>query len=115
MKKLIPLVVIAVFSPSLVAGPPPIDVGVARVDITPTYPIRLSGFGFRQTESEGVTQPISAKALAIGRDDPAILIAVDACIWPRALTAELAQRLNKKSGIKPERLAITVTHSHTAP
>src|SRR5690349_595494 len=32
-------------------------VGVAQVDITPTqYPVRLSGFGFRRTESEGVTQ-----------------------------------------------------------
>src|SRR6516225_10149296 len=26
-------------------------VGVARVDITPDYPVRLSGFGFRRTES----------------------------------------------------------------
>ena len=41
------------------------QVGVAKVDITPSYPIRLSGFGFRRTESEGVTQRIWAKALAI--------------------------------------------------
>jgi hypothetical protein len=41
------------------------QVGVAQVDITPDYPIRLSGFGFRRTESEGVTQRIWAKALAI--------------------------------------------------
>jgi hypothetical protein len=50
------------------AGPPKeaISVGVAAVDITPNYPVRLSGFGFRKTESEGVTQHIFAKALAIG-------------------------------------------------
>src|SRR5262245_47722796 len=54
-------------------------VGVARVDITPDYPVRLSGFGFRRTESEGIRQRIWAKALAIGADDdrPAVLIAVD--------------------------------------
>src|SRR5438552_14542884 len=26
-------------------------VGVAKVDVTPSYPVRLSGFGFRRTES----------------------------------------------------------------
>ena len=39
-------------------------VGVASVDITPDYPIRLNGFGNRRAESEGVSQPIFAKALA---------------------------------------------------
>ena len=33
-------------------------VGAAAVDITPDYPVRLSGFGFRRAESEGVTQKI---------------------------------------------------------
>jgi hypothetical protein len=39
------------------------SVGVAQVDITPSYPIRLNGFGFRRDESDGVTHPIFAKAL----------------------------------------------------
>jgi hypothetical protein len=41
-------------------------VGVAQVDITPDYPIRLSGYLARKTECEGVTQRLWAKALAIG-------------------------------------------------
>ena len=55
------------------------QIGVAQIDITPGYPVRLSGFGFRRTESEGVTQKIWAKALAIGdpQEGPAILIALD--------------------------------------
>ena len=48
--------------------PPTTRVGVAAVDITPDYPVRLSGFGFRRTESEGVTQRIWAKALAFDGD-----------------------------------------------
>jgi len=50
----------------------------ARV-LTPKEPIRLHGFGFRRTESEGVRQPIFAKALAFGREqkDAAVLITVD--------------------------------------
>ncbi|MDP1795835.1 MAG: hypothetical protein Q8K78_00055, partial [Planctomycetaceae bacterium] len=92
------------------------SVGVAIRDITPDYPIRLSGFGFRRTESEGVTAAIHARALAIGTDadGPAVLIAVDSTGIPMMVTAEVARRL-APLGVKPERLAITATHTHTAP
>jgi putative membrane-bound dehydrogenase-like protein len=93
-------------------------VGVASVDITPTEPIRLNGFGFRRTESEGVTHPIYAKALAFQSDDqkgPAILIAIDTLGIPDAITQEIAQRLEKKAKLDPTRLAITATHTHTGP
>ena len=42
--------------------------GVASVDITPDYNVRLNGFGHRKSESEGVTAKIYAKALAF-RDE----------------------------------------------
>ena len=41
------------------------SVGVAKVDVTPDYPVRLSGYGGRERESEGIDQHIFAKALAI--------------------------------------------------
>lgn len=91
------------------------EVGVAKVDITPEYPIRLSGFGFRRAESEGVIQKIWAKALVIGKQDPLVLITVDSIGIPRHLRNTLADRLAKKMGLKPERLAICATHTHTAP
>ena len=48
------------------AGEPSVyQVGMARFDVTPEYPIRLNGFGNRRQESEGVGQGIWAKALAI--------------------------------------------------
>src|SRR5580765_4844895 len=57
------------------------SVGVARVDITPEYPVRLSGYGGRRTVSEGVAQKLWAKALAIGsdQDKPVLWITVDNC------------------------------------
>ena len=39
--------------------------GFARVNITPKSPIYLSGYAARTKPSEGVLQPIWAKALAI--------------------------------------------------
>ncbi len=90
-------------------------VGVAKVDITPTYPVRLSGFGFRRAESEGVTQRIWAKALVIDDGTPAVLMTVDNVGIPAAITEEIAARLEKKAKVSRERLAITATHTHTAP
>ena len=93
------------------------SVGVADVDITPNYPIRLNGFGFRRSESEGVTQPIWAKAIAIGTDEekPLVLITVDSLGMRLSMVEEVARRLKAKAGVERERLAITFTHSHTTP
>jgi len=92
-------------------------VGLAKADITPKWPIRLNGFGFRRTESEGVTRRIWARAMAIddGGKEPVLLIAVDILGIPANIRAEIARRLEKKKGLKPQRLALTATHTHTAP
>jgi putative membrane-bound dehydrogenase-like protein len=93
------------------------QVGTAQADITPTHPIRLNGFGFRRTESEGVYHRIWARALAIEDDskEPFLLITVDVLGIPDDIRSELAQRLAKKSDLKPERFALTATHTHTGP
>ena len=92
-------------------------VGAAQVDITPDYPIRLSGYGARQKESEGIDQHIFAQALAIGGDKKrlAILITVDNVAVPAYMREEVAARLAKKAGLRNERFAVCSTHAHTAP
>jgi putative membrane-bound dehydrogenase-like protein len=94
-----------------------LSVGVAAADVTPDYPVRLSGFGFRRAESEGVTQKIWAKALAIGGGEggPAVLITVDNLGIPISMTRDVGQRLAQKAKLDPSRLAITASHTHTAP
>lgn len=95
----------------------PLPVGVAQLDITPGYPVRLSGFGGRRTESEGVVQRIWAKALAFpdATQGPLILITTDNLGVPDEITTEVARRLAAKVGLRRERLTITATHTHTAP
>jgi putative membrane-bound dehydrogenase-like protein len=85
-----------------------IRAGVAQIDITPDYPVRLSGFGGRRTESEGIWRHIKAGALAL---DDVVWLAVDNLGVPSSMTAEVAKRL----GIPVEQLAISCTHTHTAP
>jgi hypothetical protein len=92
------------------------SVGVARVDITPDYPVRLTGFAVRKTESEGVAQRIHAKALAIGTDaeGPAVLVTVDNLGVSDAIRSELLRRL-RNTRLTHDRLAICSSHTHSAP
>src|SRR5262245_53023626 len=109
----------AAFVLALLAAPftvPALDLGVARIDVTPAEPIRLTGYGRRTTNSVGVEQRLWAKALAIGSDaeGPALLLTLDNCGISegtyRALTARMATL-----GVKQDRLAISCSHTHTGP
>ncbi len=94
-----------------------IEVGVAKVDITPTEPIRLSGYRTRREPTAEVDGKLWAKALAFGGDSekPAVLITVDLVGITLKMTDALAARLEKKAGITRERLAVCVTHTHSGP
>ncbi len=94
-----------------------VQVGVAEVDITPDYPIRLSGYGSRRTESDGIIQRIWAKALAIGSDadGPVVLVAVENCGLPDELTEEVSHRVREKTGVSRANFVACFTHTHSAP
>lgn len=94
------------------------DVGVARVDITPEGPIRLAGYGARpKSESNGIIHRLYAKALALGSDaqQPSIFITVDLLGIPGHITAKLAESLSQKVGVDAAHLVICASHSHGAP
>ncbi|MEO5602782.1 MAG: neutral/alkaline non-lysosomal ceramidase N-terminal domain-containing protein [Cyclobacteriaceae bacterium] len=94
------------------------EVGVARIDITPTGPIRLAGYGIRKkTESEGILQPLGAKAMAFGTDaqGPSIFITVDLLGIPANITRKLTDQLSAKIGIDAARLVICASHTHGGP
>src|SRR3954447_14464937 len=96
---------------------PRLDVGVARVEITPDFPVRLTGYVIRPIEWEGIEQRLYARALAVGDDasGPVVLIAVETCALSAHLTGQVAERLRLGAGLPRERLAVCATHTHTAP
>jgi hypothetical protein len=119
---LIGLVAFVTISPSFLAAAEstPVPVGVAVVDITPDYPIRMVGYESRKTESEGIASRLKARALAIGGDDgidggPAVLVAVDNCAVGSKVVEEVAARLNKQAKLQRERFVVCSTHTHCAP
>jgi putative membrane-bound dehydrogenase-like protein len=95
----------------------PLRVGVSAVDISPQHPVRLSGYGFRREECSDVGHRIWAKALAIAGPghELTLLITVDNVGVPGALTTELADRLQRRLQLPPDRLAVSASHTHTAP
>ncbi len=95
----------------------PLSVGVARIDITPDYPVRLHGYGSRRTNAEGVAQHLFAKALAFGtdREGASILFTVDNLGVSGAVTDEVAARLKKRAKIPREQIAVCSSHTHSAP
>lgn len=95
-----------------------IPAGVARIDISPSKPVPLMGYAARAKlpAAADVAAPIHARALAIGGDaDVAIVVTIDNCILPGAVTEQVRQRLGKKIHVPVERIALTVTHTHSAP
>ena len=99
------------------ADAPSLSIGVARIDVTPSGPIRLTGYVARKTESEGVEQRLWAKALAMGtdREGPSILVTVDNCgVGARVIDA-VAERLKQKAGISRDHFAVCSSHTHSGP
>lgn len=94
------------------------EVGVARIDITPDQPIRLSGFGARtNAEADQVLRRLSTKVLAFGSDEqhPSLFITVDLIGIPRRITDKLVEQLSKKAKIEPSQVVICASHTHGGP
>ena len=127
------LVVLLVAIPSLSIARPPrpnssadggtlpenaVLVGMAEIDITPDFPVRLAGYAGRMDEASEVVGRLSGKALAIGGDDgdgPAVLIMLDNCSATAKLTRDVSARLKEKAGVRPDRCVVVSTHTHSAP
>ena len=105
------------WSPVRGAGPR-YQVGAAKVDITPDFPVRLAGYGNRRDEVAKVAQPISARAIAItdrtGKQS-VIFVNVEVCGFSAPWADSIAARITKETGVPRSGIAICATHSHTSP
>ena len=118
------LPVLALFLITFLIGPveclaQKVLVGAARIDITPTRPIRLSGYLVRSRETSKVDQRIWAKALAIGGTQngkgPSLLVSVDNLGVPDELVTAVADRLRAEDGVRREQFVVASSHTHSAP
>ncbi|MFN7925095.1 MAG: neutral/alkaline non-lysosomal ceramidase N-terminal domain-containing protein [Bryobacteraceae bacterium] len=91
--------------------------GAAAVDITPTESIWMAGYASRTKPSEGVRQPIFAKALALRDDSGAtsVMVTLDLVGIRRNMAEAIATRAQKNLGIARERIIFNASHTHSAP
>ncbi|MCI0492014.1 MAG: hypothetical protein L0Z07_03650 [Planctomycetes bacterium] len=90
--------------------------GAAVVDVTPAqFPVFVNG-GMLSSSASKATSPLYARAIVLddGRERLAIVVA-DSCMMPRALLDEAKQLASQRTTIRPDRILISATHTHTAP
>jgi hypothetical protein len=92
--------------------------GVARIDITPTESIWMEGM-LRAHRSEGVHDPIFAKALVMSNeehlDQACAIVAVDVCGMPAELTDEVRGAVERALGVPAAHTIIAAKHIHSGP
>lgn len=93
-----------------------VNTGLARIDITPEIPIRLTGYSTRDVPFEGISQKLWAKALAMGdMENLSVLITVDLLGIPGNITKEVRSVLAQETGFQNIQLAISASHTHSGP
>ncbi len=90
--------------------------GAAVGDITPTkWPVFLVG-SFSERGAERAWDRLHARALVLDDGETRLaIVVVDSCLIPRTLFDEVKQRAFKETGIRPERMLMSATHTHSAP
>ena len=99
------------------AAPKPLNIGLARVSITPETPVRLTGYSSRDIPFEGVQHELWAKAMAFGDEKKGhhIIISLDILGIPHRVTERVRDALAKEIGISPANLSICASHTHSGP
>jgi hypothetical protein len=102
-------------APAKQIATPPLQAGMAEVDITPPIGYRMDGY-FTERLSTGIKDPLMAKALVFQQGDTkTALIVCDLLGVPQTLTREVRARAAARTGIPAANIAITATHTHTGP
>ncbi len=91
--------------------------GVAKVDTTPTAPVRMAGYASRTKPSAGISHPLFAKALALsdGEGHRVVLVTCDIISFRRPFTERMAARVKAKHGLPREDLVLFASHTHAGP
>lgn len=91
-------------------------VGAAKVDVTPDQlPVLVNG-NMTSHSADKIKTRVNARAIVLddGSQRVAIMV-VDSCMMPRTLLDEAKQLAASRTKLRPERILISATHTHTAP
>lgn len=91
--------------------------GAASVDITPTHPVPLAGFGLRGgVVYDRIAAPLRIRALVLESQGRRLaILSADLLNWPRELVDEHRAIVAESAGCDPADVVLTATHTHSAP
>jgi hypothetical protein len=93
-----------------------LSAGAAVVDITPDQlPVLING-GMISRTADTIKTRINARAVVLSDERERIaIVVVDSCMVPQVLLDDAKQRAAARTKIKPDRMLVSATHTHTAP
>jgi len=91
--------------------------GLSKVDITPKYPIRLSGYGSRSESTEQIATPLHIRCLALENqaNEIHLILSVESIGLPGEMTHQVTKAIQDLYSIPRERIVVCSTHTHCAP
>ena len=94
-----------------------LQVGFAKVNITPSYSVSLGGYGDESTRlSEGFVDYLYATCLALTYGEETILVyTIDNQSMGHDIANVFRKSITKATGIPAEKIYLGVTHTHSAP
>lgn len=93
------------------------EFGFAQADITPTEPLRLSGYGSRTEPFTGIDESLNVRAMALRCEGgkPHVLVSIDTIGLPGSLVESIAKKAQQQFRLARPQLVFCFTHTHTAP
>ena len=94
-----------------------LKVGIARIDITPTLPIWLTGYANRKQPGDAVAQKLSAKAIVIEESPTSkiIIVTVDLLGLSHEIVEDVRKITATKYSIDRSQLLFNSSHTHSGP
>lgn len=107
----------ALASHATAADAPAYKAGVASKVITPNGAMWMAGYASRNKPAEGKHHELYAKALCVedATGTRLVLVTTDLIGIPRALGEAVAAEVEKKHGLKRDRLILSSSHTHSGP
>ena len=116
MMRWIVVLLFAMVTPALHAQEKLFRAGAFAQDITPArFPVSVNG-GMQDRQATSAHDRLHARCLVLDDGKTKIAIAVcDSCMIPREITDAAKALAKEATGISPDRILISATHTHTAP
>ena len=98
------------------SGSGSLRVGIAKTDITPDIPVMLYGYAQRKTPSEGIHDPLTARAVVFEENGKkVVLVSSDLGSYGGEVFKVFQKSIMEKYNLKESDIFLSTIHSHSSP